>query len=183
MDETVAVLVGALIGALFGAVVTGIISFLLAQNQIKTERKNIAKALLNEITNSEKGITNFNKIKSTTDISKIPYLLVPNELTYSTDMYFDYEKDIAAFNPNLSRDLYQYHRYLCGAESCRVDTNSFFEKWKNLQNQKLTQPQQELMKYYVEGAYANTLSMIFCMNQAEQLLPNLKNELHNEITG
>jgi len=181
MDESGIVLFSALIGALIGAGATGVISYLLAQNQKKTERKNIAKALLNEITYSEIGIINFNKINSEQDCLKTPYLLVPQKFQYSTDMYFDYEKDIAAFNPDLSMELYKYHRYLHGAESSRINANMHFEKWKNLQNQPVTPSHQEMMHFYEEGLKGNSASMIFCMKQAEQLLPSIKKELNTEI--
>jgi hypothetical protein len=144
-------------------------------NQIRTEQKNIASALLNQINISEEGINNFNKHPEE------PFLLVPNEIVYSTDMYFNYEKDITGFNPNLAKNLYLYHRYLRGAEVCRISANLFYEKMTNLKNQKLSQSQQELLNFYTQGLIANSQSMMYCMNQVGLLLPILKEDLNYEI--
>jgi hypothetical protein len=183
MDPNDAILVGALLGATVGAAATaagtGWMSYWLTQKQIKIERKNIANALFNEIEQSETGINNFNTLGEGKVDSQLGMILIPNKLSYSNEVYYVNEKQIASFNKNLVNYLYRYHRDLTGAEECRVATINFVEKRDSSPNK--TEQQKYLINFYNEGAQANSLSMVYCMKDAAQLIPKIKKELQKEI--
>ncbi|MHB8164211.1 MAG: hypothetical protein ACYDDV_07645 [Methanoregula sp.] len=119
-----------IITAIISGLISVIFSIVLFNYQFSTttltERKNLANGYLSDIENVNGSLGGFITEYSIPTITKVkPMSKWGNSFYPEWGLYYSNRQDISKFDPELSKDLYEFYYILLNAEFCRQEFNNY----------------------------------------------------------
>jgi len=156
---------------LIGSFIALLSSLLLGWHQLNRTRKNVAYALLFEITEME------HSLHSLAGLSREPSenrLFLPQTIYPEKGLYYTFNKDISQFGGELSNGLYKFYKYLESAEDERKLVIHLDSRNKN----------RDLSSIRMEPVgIAATIHMKKSIISAANMIPQLKTMLEHECNS
>lgn len=127
-----------MIGEVTFVIIGGIIgfasSYFMWRVQTRYKQKNVARALLTELSSLEEGLKTFAQVfvNPPPQFNRDAPVKI-NQPFYTEGLFFSFRKEISSFNKELSNSLFQFYMHLLTAEQFRQvgETDMFFKQLNN----------------------------------------------------